>query len=365
MKRTVSLISVALVLASALSSCSFDKPEELLTYRYNYDLSEYIDLADYKGLPAEGYALSITESDIEQQVLAARVAYSRTVEITDRGAQSGDTLTISYVGYIDGEASEETISEEYNFMIGSDTMPEEFGNALVGAKKGDTLSFDVTFPDPFYTKTVFSGKLVHFDVTVTKVYIRELPDYTDDFIRAYLGYNSAEEFEESITETLTENYYENYYQSIDSQIWSTVIENTTVKKFPEKELREMYDDMVTSVEAYAEAYGINFADYLKAIYGMTEEEFYEYAQTEAEAYVKDEMVKYAIARAEGITLTEEEYEEGVKEYALEIYEFDSVEEFEQVYEKKNIRQILMYEKVHEKVADYADVTYLDDLVAEE
>ena len=40
---------------------------------------------------------------------------------------------------------------------------------------------------------------------------------------------------------------------------------------------------------------------------MTEDEFYQNIQEQAEAYVKDEMVKYAIARAENITLTDEEY----------------------------------------------------------
>ena len=114
--------------------------------------------------------------------------------------------------------------------------------------------------------------------------------------------------------------------------------------------------MVTSAEAYATNAGVQFASYVEAVYKMTEDEFYQNIQEQAEAYVKDEMVKYAIARAENITLTDEEYRKGAEEYATDVYGLNSVEELEAIYDKKTIRQTIMYEKVHEKVADYADVT---------
>ena len=50
MKKLAALVVSAVLLTSAFSSCG--SKNDLLTYRYNYDLSEYIDLANYKGLPA-------------------------------------------------------------------------------------------------------------------------------------------------------------------------------------------------------------------------------------------------------------------------------------------------------------------------
>lgn len=360
MKKAVSFILAALLLVPAAVSCDSKNGEsDLLTYRYDYDLSEYIELANYKGLPAQGYRINITEENIQQQILATRSYYSRLNDITDRGAEYGDTLYIDYVGTVDGTAVEGASEEDAEITIGTGALPEEFENSLLGAYAGDKLSFDVTFPDPYLEYPDLSGQAVHFEVSVNNVCEQELPEYNDDFVRAYLGYDSTEDYEQGLYKLLEDHYYEIYYQSIDAQIWNTVVENTTVIKYPEKELRDMYDDMVTSVEAYAITYGINFADYVQAIYGKTEDEFYEYAQEEAEAYVKEEMIKYAIARAENITLSDEEYAEGAEEYAIDIYGLDSLEAFEAIYDKNTIRQTLMYEKVHEVVVDYADVTFID------
>lgn len=360
MKKAVSLIISALLLSSSVLSCSSAKSDDdLLTYRYNYDLAEYIDLADYKNLPAQGYRINITEDDIQKQILSTRSYYSRLTDITDRGADYGDTLYIDYTGSLDGVELDEASEHDAEITIGTGALPDEFERSLIGSYAGDSLSFDVTFPDPYIQYPDLSGQNVHFEVSVNNVCAQELPEYNDDFARAYLGYDSVEDYEANLYKLLEDHYYEIYYQSIDAQIWDTVVENTTVIKYPEKELKQMYDDMVTSAEAYALKAGVNFADYVKAIYGKSEDEFYDYVQAEAEAYVKDEMIKYAIARAENITLTDEEYAKGAKEYAVDIYGLDSVEAFEAIYDKKTIRQTLMYEKVHEAVVNYADVTFIE------
>ena len=360
MKKAVSLIISALLLAPCAISCESGKADsDLLTYRYNYDLSEYIELANYKNLPAQGYKINITEEDIERQILSTRSYYSRLTDITDRGADYGDTLYIDYTGSVDGVKLDEASEEDAEITIGTGALPDDFESALVGAYTGDTLSFDVTFPEPYIQYPDLSGQNVHFEVSVNNVCEQELPEYNDDFARAYLGYDSVEDYEANLYKLLEEHYYEIYYQSIDSQIWDTVVENTTVIKYPEKELKQMYDDMVTSAEAYALKAGVNFSDYVVAVYGKSEDEFYDYIQGEAEAYVKDEMIKYAIARAENITLSDEEYAKGAEEYAIDIYGLNSVEALEAIYDKKTIRQVLMYEKVHEVVADYADVTFID------
>lgn len=357
MKKIASLIISAVLLTTALASCS--SKDDLLTYRYDYDLSEYIDLADYKGLPAEGYAINITDEAIQRQILSTRSYYSKLTDITDRGAEYGDTLFIDYAASVDGETLENGAEEDVEVTIGTGSMPDGFEDKLIGTYVNDELSFELTFPDPYIQSPDLSGQTVHFDVHVNNVCEQELPIYNDDFARAYLGYDTTAEYEEHIKERLREHYQEIYYQNIDAQIWDTIVENTAVKKYPEKELKEIYDDMVTSIEAYATNAGVQFASYVQAVYKMSEDEFYSTMQEQAEDYVKDEMVKYAIARAEGITLTEEEYREGAEEYAIDVYGLNSVEEFEAIYDKNTIRQTIMYEKVHEKVVDYADVTLVD------
>lgn len=358
MKKTISLILSLIFLTGSFAACGKSDPYAgILTYKYNYDLSEYIDLANYKGIPAEGYRYEVTDEIVNQQILATRSFYSRLIDVTDRGAEMGDTVYIDYTGSIDGETLDAASETDCELTLGTGTFPEDFERAIVGATPESSLSFDVTFPDPYPASPDMSGKTVHFDVTVHEVCEQELPDYTEDFVRGYLGYDSIADFEAGVRKLIEERYQSLYYTYVVDQVWSVVSDNTTVKKYPDREYKDMYDEMVTSVKVTADSQGINFADFVSVVYNKTEDEFYEYAKQEAERRVKEEMICYAIARAENITLTDEEYSKRATEYALDYYGLESLDAFEAIYSKETICQILMIDKVKEKIADYADVTY--------
>ena len=358
MKRFVSLLISMLCVAGAAVSCGKAQQEGfdgILTYKYNYDLSEYIDLAEYKGLPAEGYKYEVTDEMVEEQILATRSFYSRLTDVTDRGAEIGDTVYIDYVGTIDGAEFEGGSETDCELVLGTGTFPDEFEEAIVGAYAETELSVDFTFPDPYLSAPEYSGMDVHFDIHVHTVCEQELPEYSEDFVRGYLGYDSIAEFEESLRGMIADRYRNLYYQYIVAQLWGTVYDNTTVKKYPEEDIRKLYDDMVAAEQYYANAQGINFADYIGVNYQMTEDEYYTFIQEEAEKRLKEEMICYAIARAENITLNEEEYTKRATEYALDYYGLESLEAFEALYSHGTICQILMFDMVREAIVDYADL----------
>lgn len=359
MKKTVALILGLLLLAGTAVSCGKDEKsfDGILTYRYDYDLSEYIDLAEYKGLPADGYLYEVTDEMVEEQILATRSYYSRLTDVTDRGAQKGDTVYIDYVGTIDGEEFDG--EEDCEFTIGTGAFPDEFEEAIIGAYAETELSVDFTLPNPYLNAPDYSGKDAHFDIHVHTVCEQELPEYSEDFVRGYLGYDSIADFEDGLRELLTERYDGLYKQYIINQLWSVVLENTVVKKYPEKEYQKMYDDAITVEKYYADSMGINFADYLNVNYQKTEDEYYAELKESIEERTKEEMVCYAIARAENITLTEEEYTRRATEYATDYYGYDSLEAFEALYSHETICQILLFDMAYEAIVEYANVTYIN------
>lgn len=351
MKKAI--LAAVLAAGLLLPSCASGN-DDLLTHKYNYDLSEYITLAEYKGLPAQGYTYSVTDEQVEAQILATRSYYSKLTDVTDRGAQLGDTLYIDYVGTIDGAEFEGGSETDCEFTLGTDTFV--FEDQLIGAYAGDKLSIDVTFPDPFPTYPEQAGKDVHFEISVNTVSMQELPNYTDDFARAYLGYESIADFEENVKIRLQEYYDQRYIEYIIGQTWQTVFDNTEVKKYPEAEVEALCDDLISSNESYAQASGITFETYIDFRFGMTVDEFREYCRSEAEARIKKEMICYAIAREEKLELSEEEYTKRATEYAVDYYELESLEAFEALYDKGTIKQTIMMDLVQEKVAQLASVT---------
>ncbi len=353
MKKALSLTLAALTLSASLVSCGTD--DDLLTRKYNYDLSEYITLGDYKNLPAQGYRYEVTEEEIQQQVLATRSYHARAIDVNDRPAQAGDIVYVNYVGTIDGEEFEGGSEEDCEVTIGVGTLP--FEDTLIGRNPGESYSVDVTLPDPYPAYPENAGKEVHFEITVDSIMEQELPVYNDDYARAYLGHDSTADFEKHVRTLLEEHYTAVFREYVDAQVWPVLVENTSVIKYPEAEVEEMYNSIITSNTAYAEAMGLNLAPYIEVNYGMTEEEFYQSVREECEARVKEEMICYAIARAENITLSEEEYQVRALEYAVNTYNLNSVAAFENIFDKEVIRQTIMFDLVHELVVDRAAVNY--------
>lgn len=359
MKRTVSALLAAVMLGFSAASCAKEETHDLLTYRYDYDLSQYIDLGDYKGLPlsvSEAVSIEVTDEEVQREIAVRTAYYSRNKEITDRGIQNYDTVRITCT-VITPEGIATTL-EEFDLTLGFNNFPAEVEEQLIGKKTGDTVSVEGTITATNYKLSDFLGLTCRFDITVKGVFLKEQPIYSEDFVRAYLGYDSIADLEASVKEELVLGKKDAYYGEAISLIWPTIVEGTTVKEYPKAELEGMYNDMVSSNQAYAEMQGLTFIQYCQLNFQMTEDEFYENARTLAESMVKEEMICYAIARAESITLTDEEYQTLGTAYAMNQYDFDSLEELESYYDPALIRQSLLFDKVKELTVDLASITYV-------
>ena len=121
----------------------------------------------------------------------------------------------------------------------------------------------------------------------------------------------------------------------------------------------MYDTLSQAERLYAESLGMTFPQYLGYYYDITEDEYDRQVREEVESRIKEEMIAYAIGRAEHFTLSEEEYTKRATRYATEYYELASLEAFEALYDKDFIRQTLLVDMAIEFVVDNADVTYLN------
>ena len=113
--------------------------------------------------------------------------------------------------------------------------------------------------------------------------------------------------------------------------------------------------LVAEVEAYTAAVGINFNEYTKLRYNMTEEEFRANADDLAKDQVKQDMIVYAIARAENLTVTDAQYNEYAVNYMNQMG-FATIEELESRYTREAITEGILGDLVKECVAGYASVT---------
>ncbi len=119
-------------------------------------------------------------------------------------AKDADQVVIDFLGKVDGEAFDGGAGEDYPLVLGSNSFIPGFEEQLVGAKEGDELDVNVTFPAE-YGAEALAGKDAVFTCTVKEV--REpKPAPVDEELATKYGAESLEDLTKQITERLEGEY---------------------------------------------------------------------------------------------------------------------------------------------------------------
>ena len=304
--------------------------EETELIRPDYTASDHVDLGEYKGL-----TVTLTkdmEAQVDAQVDQNIQAGGLTESIEEGTVQEGDTVNIDYEGKLNGEAFDGGTAKGYDLTIGSHTFIDGFEEGLVGVGLGDTVDLPLTFPENYGVEEL-DGQEVVFTVTVNE--IKRAPELTDEMADTLSNgkYTNVESYRGSIRNDL-----------IKYQLLLQVAERSKINDYPQ----EIVDYGTTLKESYytdiASMYEMELEDLLIAVNGQTLEEFRKEAAEEVKENMQQELLLKAIAEAEGIELSEDEYAAGCEEYAS-IYGLESTEELEATYGEETIRISLLQEKV--------------------
>lgn len=144
------------------------------------DVEKCVTLGDYKGVTVEKTIQSVTDEDVQNEIDNALANYP--VEV-DQAAKEGDTVNIDYVGKIDGEEFDGGSDQGADLKLGSGKFIDGFEDGLIGARKGETRTLNLTFPED-YTQDL-AGKAVEFTVTVNAVK-EPLSEPTDQWADTHL-----------------------------------------------------------------------------------------------------------------------------------------------------------------------------------
>lgn len=350
-RNAVGMLCLGALLSVCLTACN--QTSDPLYYRYNYDLSEYITLGEYNGIPAVYTSAEITDETVELEIQSTLAYYASEEEIDD-GASFGNIVYFSSIASLDGEKIDDYCEEEAKLTLGFSNYGEEIDNVLTGAKAGDVVSSTRTLPDEAIYD-VYAGCTLEYTITVQKVCKSVTPQLSDLFVQAYLDFDSVEEYRTAVREALTEQVNSARTPLILKQVWETLTEQAVVLKYPEKELEEIYDQVEMELDQYIESIGITRTDYIEAVYGMTEEEYTARIEELAKNTVKEEMIIYSIARAENIQITDEQYDTFALYYAQN-YGYSTIEEVEDAFGKDVVRAGVLADVTKEWLVDHAAVS---------
>ena len=136
-----------------------------------------VELGDYADFPFGPEIETIDDARIDQVVEQLRDQNASLAAVEDRGAQDGDYAVISFVGTRDGEPFDGGTSERMPIILGQERLIPGFEANLLGAKVGDTVEFDITFPED-YGEPALAGQVAHFSVRSRSCARRSCPTST-------------------------------------------------------------------------------------------------------------------------------------------------------------------------------------------
>lgn len=344
----IALIVVAAAVVVAVLLLNNDKA-------YDYDLSKYIKVGEYKGLEIEKIKdVSVSKKDVDSEIDERLKDAKTTKEKKDGTVSKGDTAKVDFEGTIDGKAFDGGTGEDAEVQAGdTQSYIEGFEAGIVGMKVGSTKTLDLKFPDD-YSNAEVAGKDVQFKVTVKAVVENIIPS-EEEYVEESSEYESVEEFEAAVEKELKKEKKEEKLTQAKSELWNKVVSSSKVKKYPEKELSDAKADVKKQFESYASQSGADVAT-LRSQMGLSDNKDYNnYIAEQAKGTVKNELVVYYIVQKEGIKLDADSADEleklieksGLTDETFESQYGQSIKEY--VKENKHTYEVSM---LTEKVTDF-------------
>lgn len=312
------------------------------------DVEKCVTLGDYKGVTVEKTIQSVTDEDVQNEIDNALANYP--VEV-DQAAKEGDTVNIDYVGKIDGEEFDGGSDQGADLKLGSGKFIDGFEDGLIGARKGETRTLNLTFPEDCTQD--LAGKAVEFTVTVNAVK-EPLSEPTDQWVADNIeGYDNLADYKAGIRSEQEENNEQTAENQVRYAAWTQVIDNCTINEYPETLVevgKKLYEQQV---ETYAKYAGMELDAYIESS-GLTQEEY----QSNMEEYGKNvaaqALVCQAICDKEGFAIGDDDYQKALQDM---LTEYGCTEdELIQTYGQDNVEQSIMLNRVSNLILENANVT---------
>lgn len=314
--------------------------------------TDNLTISQYKGLEVDASrdGDEISNEAVESQIESTLQNYAASAE-DGYEVQEGDTVSIEYVGKIDGEAFDGgSTNGPTDLVIGSNSYIDGFEDSCIGHKKGDTFDWNGAFPED-YGNTEYAGKDVTFTITIDDVKVD--PELTDELVQEISDTSkTVKEYKKEVKKTLEDAAKETAEENFESTVWQLVMDNTTVEKYPEDEVDELCDSAIEQYKSYAESYDMTYEDLIQNYQNETVEEFESDLEESAKNVVKQQMVVDAIAEKEDIEPTKKEYKKIYKKIAS-TYGYEDVSALKEAVSEDDLKDLALSYIVRSWVSDQA------------
>ena len=296
-------------------------------------LKPEVKLGKYKGVKVDKADTEVTDEEVAAEINRERENNARNIEVTDRPVKDGDMTVIDFEGFVDGVAFDGGKGENYPLTIGSGAFIPGFEEQLVGAEIGKEVEVNVTFPEDYQAEEL-KGKAALFKCTVKEIKEKELPELDDEFASEISEFDTLDEYKADVKAKLTEKKVKDAKDAKEAAVIDEIVKDSEME-IPDAMLQTQQRQMVDEFAQQIQMQGLSLDQYFQFA-GTTYDKMVEQVKPQAEKRIKSRLVLEAIAAAEKIEATDEDFEEEIKAMA-EAYQMEPDKVKELLPEKSTVQ----------------------------
>lgn len=275
-----------------------------------------VKLGAYKDLEVSVEASKeVTDEEVDAKLESERKNLSELV-VKEGAAENGDTVVIDFVGSVDGVEFDGGKGENHSLELGSGQFIPGFEDQLVGAKAGDEVEVEVTFPED-YQATDLAGKAAVFVTKVNEVKAKEVPALDDELAKDLDDeVETLDELKAKYRKELEAAKEIAYDDAVEGAALDLAVENAEIVELPAEMVEDEVHRAMNEFMGNMQRQGISPEMYFQ-ITGTTQEDLHKQYEADADKRVKTNLVIEAVAAAEGFDATEEEIQKEINDLAAE------------------------------------------------
>ena len=320
--------------------------KEGFTFKALVSVRPEAKLGQYKGLSAPREEVRITEKDIDEELKPYIDRATRLVSVK-RKSKKGDTAVIDFEGFDNGTPFEGSKGTNYELKLGSGTFVPGFEEQVIGMKAGGEKDIDITFPEDYHAD--LAGKAVIFHVKVNEVKESQAPEVDDEFAKDVSEFETLADFRKDLGEKLLERKKAQAQADFENAVMEQLVENMECE-IPDGMVESQTDRLMDDYAMRLQNQGIGMDQYMSMM-GMTPEMMRTSAKPAALKQVQMELALTAVAKAESIEVSDEEYEAEIAKLA-EQYSMDA-DQVKAIVPEDGLKKDLSLQKAHKLVMDSA------------
>jgi len=323
-------------------------------YAATIEIKPEIKLEGYTGLKIEGKKEGVKDEEVEERLKNLQNLHAQLKTVSDpRPVQHGDFVILDYEASMENKPLDEGKATDFTVEVGSGRFILDFEEKLVGLKPEEEKEIEVSFPEDYGYKK-WAGKTLSFHVKIKEVKEKILPILDDEFAKDLGDYSSLEDLRLKLREEIEKEKKLILERQLKDQMVEQLLQANSFE-VPESLVEEQTRTLVSDTKMRLATQGVDFKNL-----GLSEEKLQGDYREMAQKQVRTFLILEKIADQEGITATDGEAEDRLREISERIHQkFDVVKRY---YEKNglipDVKAGIMSEKILNFLLEKANVNYL-------